>query len=67
MKVLANQMSQVEALALKTYLESHGLTVQIVGNHSIYTQILNQVMILVNESDFEEAQSLLAEFSDSYN
>lgn len=66
MRVLKEHMSQVEALALKTYLESHGLTVQIVGNHSIYTQILNEVLLLVNESEYAEAQSLLVEFTEAY-
>ncbi|MCO5113929.1 MAG: hypothetical protein M9899_07120 [Bdellovibrionaceae bacterium] len=67
MRVLKERVSHVEALALKTYLESHGLTVQIVGTHSIYTQILNEVLVLVNESEYVEAESLLAEFTEAYH
>lgn len=66
MRVIKDRVSQIEALALKTYLESHGLTVQIVGSHSIYTQILNEVLVLVNESEYAEAESLLVEFSEAY-
>ncbi len=66
MKILKEKISFLEAKSLQSFLESHSIQSYLSSEHSLDILIAENVSVLVDEEDYNQALRLLSELeSDS--